>query len=82
MTAKPEPAGTISQKSPAERLLGVSDPKPEPAERPVARKRTAKAKPTPKPAPRTISFAGQDWDPDINPDGYKLATELAGGEQS
>ena len=76
MTAPTEPPprnNTISQKSPAERLTGVADPKP--AVKP-ARKRT----PKPKAAPKTITFLGQEWDPDVNPDGYFVATELAAGE--
>jgi hypothetical protein len=78
VTAKPEPAGSITQKSPAERLIGVADAKPAPAERPV-RKRT-RSKPAPKPAPKTISFLVEAvWDADETPIGYELATELAGG---
>lgn len=75
----PTPAGSITQKSPAERLIGVADPKPELTERPVARKRTAKPKPAPKPAPKTVTFVAQEWDAEETPVGYALTTELAAG---
>jgi hypothetical protein len=71
----PAPAGSVTQKSPAERLIGVADPKPAPSERPVARKRTAKPRPTPK----GVKFVGQVWDAEETPVGYELATELAAG---
>ena len=70
----PTPSGSVTQKSPSERLLGVADPKP--AVKP-ARKRT----PKPKAAPKTISFVEAEWDAEETPIGYELATELAGGAE-
>ena len=70
----PTPSGSVTQKSPSERLLGVSDPKPDVE---AARKRT----PKPKAAPKTISFVEAKWDADETPIGYALATELAGGAE-
>lgn len=71
----PTPSGSVTQKSPSERLTGVADPKP--AVKP-ARKRT----PKPKAAPKTVSFVEAKWDADETPIGYALASELAAGEQS
>ena len=90
MTASTEPPaprnGAIKNPSQSERLLGVSDEKPQPAERPARKRTRAKPKPAPSvgaelvfPEPVTYLVEGE-WDPQVNPDGYFVATELAGGE--
>ena len=64
--------GKVTRRSGSERLLGLADPKPEPTERPVARKRTPKAKPV-----TYLLEDGGAWDSEQTPVGHALAVELS-----